>query len=261
MVRLWVFCVALCVVSPVFSATYEDTFTPKADKAYNEDLNVWVYTSKFAERFAMPKEWIDDGLKGAYAVAFRVEALSGRKMFPHKGEGVSMARRHCILDVYVDAEADIPWVDDQIADFKSYQPSSPSYLIPQSPEDQRWRGGGAIGMPDHGGVVRLGTPHESLGGLLLREYDRRLYPELVYISFAKSCARPPEGSAWIEFWHYKKVSVQQPAIFEYTAKATKRAHRIDIPESYMQRMYAHWFEMYGKGARAQWQDVIEPKTP
>lgn len=249
------------MVPTVFSATYEDTFTPKANKAYNEDLNIWVYTSEFAKRFAMPNAWIDDGLKGAYAVAFRVETLAGRKMFPHKGQDVSMVRRHCILDVYVDAEADIPWVDEQIADFKSYQPSSSSYLLPQSTEDQQWRGRGAIGMPNHGGVVRFGTSNESLGGLLLREYDRRLYPGLVYISFAKSCTRPPKGSAWIEFWHYQKVPVQKPAIFEYTAKATKQAHRIDIPESYMKRLYVHWFENYGKGAAGrQWLQIVEP-TP
>jgi len=256
MSRLLVFCAALCVVSPVFSATYEETFTPKANKAYNEDLNVWVYTSEFAERFALPKEWIDDSLKGAYAVAFRVENSSARLMFPHKGPYVSMPQRDCILDVYLSDSANIPWIDEQIADKWWYTPDSPTYLIPQTSDDQRWRRR-PVGVPDHGGVVRFGTPRESLGALPLREYDRRLYPGLVYISFAKSCTRPPKSSAWIEFWHYKKVSVQQPAIFEYTAKATKRAHRIDIPESYMQRMYAHWFEMYGKGASGQWQDVIE----
>jgi len=248
------------VASPVLSATYEDTFTAKANKAYNEDLNVWVYTSEFAERFAMPKEWIDDGLKGAYAIAFRVETSSARLMFPHKGLDVSMPQRDCILDVYLSDSEKIPWIDEQTADKWWYTPDSPTYLIPQSHEDQQWRHR-AVGFPDHGGVVRFGTPHESLGGLPLREYDRRVYPGLVYISFAKSCARPPDVSAWIEFWHYKKVPVQQPAIFEYTAKATKRAHRIDIPESYMKRLYAYWFEMYGKGASAQWQDVIEPKTP
>ncbi len=57
----------------VEAKTYEEVFTDKAGQAYSEDINVWVYTSEFAERFAMPEEWVDDDLKGAYAVAFRVE--------------------------------------------------------------------------------------------------------------------------------------------------------------------------------------------
>ncbi len=53
----------LAVTSGVATAaTYEETFTPKAGKAYSEDINVWVYTSEFAERFGMPEAWIDDGL-------------------------------------------------------------------------------------------------------------------------------------------------------------------------------------------------------
>jgi flagellar biosynthesis protein FlhB len=31
-------------------------------------IHVWVYTSKFAKRFGMPKEWVDDELKGAEAL-------------------------------------------------------------------------------------------------------------------------------------------------------------------------------------------------
>lgn len=254
MLRLWVFCVALCAVSPVFSATYEDTFTPKANKAYNEDLNVWVYTSKFAERFAMPKEWIDDGLKGAYAVAFRVEALSGRKMFPHKGEGVSMARRHCILDVYVDADADIPWGDDQIADFKSYQPSSPSYLIPQSTEDQRWRSR-AVGVPVAGEKARepliyLGLLGNRMGGSLsVREYHKKLYRGITYISLSRSCMTPPKSTSWIEFmkdgsWDYGKHAESDVA------------YKIEIPEPFMRRLFEDWYQNSRRPAEGEWDQVI-----
>jgi lipopolysaccharide/colanic/teichoic acid biosynthesis glycosyltransferase len=38
-----------------------------------KDIHVWVYTSKFAKRFGMPKEWVDDELKGAEALAYRLD--------------------------------------------------------------------------------------------------------------------------------------------------------------------------------------------
>jgi hypothetical protein len=38
-----------------------------------KDTHVWVYTSKFAKRFGMPKEWVDDELKGAEALAYRLD--------------------------------------------------------------------------------------------------------------------------------------------------------------------------------------------
>ena len=114
MKKIVIILVLACVFSTASAATYEESFTPKAGKAYSEDINVWVYTSAFAERFGMPKEWVDDELKGAYAVAFRVEYASGRMMFPHKGPDVSMPIERCILDVYVPNEAPIPWRDEQV---------------------------------------------------------------------------------------------------------------------------------------------------
>jgi hypothetical protein len=38
---------------------------------YTKDIHVWVYTSKFAKRFGMPQEWVDDELKGAEALALK----------------------------------------------------------------------------------------------------------------------------------------------------------------------------------------------
>jgi hypothetical protein len=35
---------------------------------HQKDIHVWVYTSKFAKRFGMPQEWVDDELKGAEAL-------------------------------------------------------------------------------------------------------------------------------------------------------------------------------------------------
>lgn len=254
MKRLLLACALLTCVSPcAWTATYEETFTPKAHKAYNEDINVWVYTSAFAERFGMPKQWIDNRLKGAYAVAFRVETLSGRMMFPHKGLNVSMVRRHCILDVYLSSSTNIPWLDQQITDFKSYQPSSPSYLLPQTPEDQMWHRR-AVGLPYWGGVVQFGTGNEHLGGFPIREYDKELYPQVMYISFSFGCTTPPKTASWIEFRDYTPRKSSK-AMWHF--RTLRAAHRIEIPGPFMKRLYNNWYERSRRPARHQWKNIIQ----
>lgn len=149
--------------------TYETVYTPKANRAYVEDINVWVYTREFAERFGMPEEWIDEDLKGALAIAFRKEVPTARSFFPHKGPDVWMRDRECILDVYLDEWADIQWVDNQIADFIPYRESW-GYLVPQKREDWMYRRR-PVGLPDVvPGGVEYGIGKWKSGGLLVRSY-------------------------------------------------------------------------------------------
>jgi hypothetical protein len=256
--EVWKLLLVLTISSigfPIAEAkTYEEFFTEKAGQAYNEDINVWAYTSEFSRRFAMPEEWIDDKLKGAYAVAFRVETASGRIRFPHKGPNVSMLTRRCILDVYVDEETPIPWANDQIADFRFYTPSSPTYLLPQTEGDIQWRDR-PIGISISGDLAKepliyMGREGNTLGGsLYIREYDKKMYPGVTYISLDRTCMTPPKQRAWIEFmhdgdWHYGKH------------ESRDIAHRIDIPESFMVRLYDLWFERNRKPAVENWKKVI-----
>jgi len=55
-----------------FNSTYEDHYTFKHREVYVADPFVWGYSKEFAERFKMPKQWIEPGLKGALAVAWRM---------------------------------------------------------------------------------------------------------------------------------------------------------------------------------------------
>ena len=247
MKRLLFMCALLTCVSPcAWAATYEETFTAKAHKAYNEDINVWVYTSAFAKRFGMPKQWTDNRLKGAYAVACRVERSSARLMFPHKGANVSMAQRDCILDAYVPSDANIPWIGRQIADQWWYTPESPTYLVPQTPEDQTWHQR-AVGLPYWGGVVQFGTGDEHLGGFPIREYDKQLYPQVMYISFSFGCTTPPKTASWIEFHDYTPCKSPKAMWHFRTLRAT---HRIEIPGSFMKRLYNNWYERSRRPSRA-----------
>ena len=238
----WLLSVAFGMASAV---TYEEKFTPKAGQAYDEDINVWVYTSEFAERFGMPDAWIDDGLKGAYALAFRVEYVSGRLMFPHKGPDVSMPQRDCILDVYLPSDASIPWRDDQISDFWAMTPKSPTYLAPQSKEDRAWRWRPA-GIESPGEKARRPLIRLDGGTLHMREYDRELYPGVTYISFNMGCMEPPKRSSLLEFC----------ADELWEGARCHALHEVHIPGDYMAILHGQWHEKTGKGAAKQWLDII-----
>lgn len=255
MVRFLAAGLLVCVAAQAQAQTktYENTFTPAARQAYSEDINVWAYTSAFAKRFGMPEQWIDDGLKGAYAVAFRVETSSARTMFPHKGPDVSKVRKRCVLDVYIPATADIPWVDDHIADKWWYTPDSPTYLMPQSREDREWRGR-PVGLPHWNDVVSYGTGAQSLGGLPIREYRKSLYPGVTYISFNKGCVTPPRDGAWITFNNYRRRSDSEP---RWSLVRGRVAHRIDIPATFMQRLYDEWLRKSRRPAQEQWREILK----
>lgn len=46
-------------------------------KNYSHDKYLWVVTPAFAKRFCMPPEFVDKGLKGAEAIAFRMSTSTG----------------------------------------------------------------------------------------------------------------------------------------------------------------------------------------
>ena len=175
------------------------------------------------------------------------------KRVPHKGPSVSMPIRDCILDVYVPSKAPIPWLDDRVVDFKYQTPDSPTYLAPQTPEDQAWRRR-AVGIPVAGKRSRRNLIHvhaggKKLGGLLLREYDKQVYPGIAYLSFDKGCVTPPRVTTTVDF-----SDSDDPYSSEgrYTIR-----HQIVLPSEFMQRLYLHWVEYSRRPAEAQWEHVIE----
>lgn len=93
----------------VFKGTYEDTKTFKHKLPYDLDTFVWAYTAEFAERFRMPKEWIDPGLKGALAVAWRMTTIGNTTC------GLSGIANNCWptlkgqMDIYLDSQVPLPW--------------------------------------------------------------------------------------------------------------------------------------------------------
>ncbi len=224
----------LLLVSTVGAVTYEDEFTDKKGSAYHEDINVWVYTKAFSERFGMPDKWVDEGLKGAYAVAFRVETASGGLLLPHKGPSARIPIRRCLLDVYLSSDAKLPWVDEREVGIRYKSPASPKYLIPQSESDIYYRSL-AMGIAHPGSnarkpLVYLGENEVGGRTIGLVQYNKLLYPGIVFTSFSIGCWTPPNKAAWVEF---RKDQ-------EWTGYNYKVLHKVVLPESFMKRLYRDW---------------------
>lgn len=103
--------------------------------------------------------------------------------------------------------------------------------------------------------MQFGTGEEHLGGFPVREYDKELYPGVVYISFAKSCATPPKTASWIEFYDYRPRNASKNPVFD--PDILGRTHRVDIPGSFMKRLYDDWFQNSRRPARGEWGKVIK----
>ncbi|MDT8387832.1 MAG: hypothetical protein RQ736_09975, partial [Thiogranum sp.] len=147
-----------------------------------EDTNVWVYTAEFAERFSMPEAWIDKGLTGAHAAAFRVETFDARLMLPHKGPDVGLNNRFCILDLYLPANAELPWNTDELHGGTHITPISRAYLSPRREEDQK-RNLSEVGIPITGKGARrpliyFGRGVNGGSSLSLINFERDIYPGL-----------------------------------------------------------------------------------
>ena len=76
------------------------------------DTNVWVYTSTFAKRFAMPKRWIGGkDFKGALALAYRTHVFKHRVCgYGRNWDNCREVDDDCLLDVYLPHDSPtVPW--------------------------------------------------------------------------------------------------------------------------------------------------------
>lgn len=191
-------------------SNYEQRFVnPDDNGTYLKDNNVWVYSREFATRFGMPQKWISDELKGAEAVAYRVE-WSSLQRCGYFGEADNCRPiERCVMDVYLtDMQSDkLPWKDDKSIDFIHRQ-SSRRFLTTQRREDARsWDPGekrwdisrANVGLDSLSWVSGPPTDDkvysESSGAVSVLAYDRTIFEGLDFIQLAVSCnvARREEG--------------------------------------------------------------------
>jgi hypothetical protein len=164
----------------VFQSTHDENYTFQNRGTYVLDPYIWAYTKEFAERFRMPREWIEPDLKGAYAVAWRMTTI-GEIMCGHGGRADSCWKPlNCQMDIYYDNRIDLGWVTDSMRDTLRYGLSSERFLglTPDSREKKIKRG--KI-MNSGGGGFRYGKYNQ--GGSDLARFDREIEPGVGLISY------------------------------------------------------------------------------
>ena len=239
--RLSTILLAVIFSSLAQAATYEDVFVIKPGKrgAFIEDINVWGYTTEFAKRFGMPLEWTDDSFKGAYGAAFRVETLTARWVNQFGDPNKGMPDRRCILDIFVDSKAPIPWRDDLPVDFNLHEDLAVRKLIPQNKEVDKRRRGENFGMK-----VEYG-PEKYKSSSPINLYVRDVYPGVTYISLEIGCGTQPKTKTSIYFKPKGSHDADPPS------------YLIELPASFMQRLYDRWYAKSRKPDEQQFEQNIQ----
>lgn len=217
-----------------FSASYEDLNTFKLGRIHESDPFLWVIGEAFADKFRMPRGWIDPQLKGALALAWRMTPNQVSYCGYGSDPGLCSPALSCQLDMYFDSNTLLPWRDnDLVRDDMIPGLVSADYLPKLSPRS--W----ALRYAQKGPVIpaeRL-QMHDRKGraitpGLNLRLFDRAYEPGVVLLSFDAACpVQPTEGPGVIRFF--------APAGQGRAAGGTEPPmHEVAVPAAFVQRITA-----------------------
>lgn len=240
----------------------------KGGSTFYRDPFVWVYTSSFAKRYGMPKEWIDDSLKGAEAVAFRHMPSNAVQCGFFRDKNACRVDISCRLDLYVPKSANLPWVDDRKQGFQARSAfRSMRYLVKQKEEemlsyDDRMpnkfnRFGARPGIQSVAFALHrledvplaLGRRPKEIGGYYgnggasVQEFDRSFLTDLDYLSTRIACSHPE-----------KAKGIPVISIHDFIVKDGKHiskfphpfVHQIVIPRAYWDRVNLFHHENYRK---------------
>ena len=221
---------------------YNERYTPQGRKqagkrgTYRKDTNVWVYTSAFAKRFGMPQQWIDDDLKGAEALAYRLDLdVYGTKCGYFSDVESCRPSTACVVDMYIDDKANLPW-NNKARYASMYGRKSKSLLRSQYPNDKpaylyrRTKRGQQYKMGLD--VVYVSGSKIPLNNYFVLEYDRDIYKNLDYVSGTMTCGSFGKSRDI-------KVEIDKPALrkngsIKYNYGSL--AHSITVPNSFMERI-------------------------
>lgn len=229
----------------IFKHSYEDANTFKHGKPFWSDPFIWVYTEAFADKFRMPRKWIDPNLKGALAIAWRM-TTTGKSMCGYGHNANSCwPTLTCQLDIYFDSKTPLPWnYTDVVRDNMIDGQTSDSYLPRLSPNSKWWRYIDGFNVPSQKGPV-LPTSQVQLRyldgmvrseGLRLWLFDREYEPDVVLLSYTNACTSAHrDGAAQLPY--YTKAELDR------TRGVNPRPiHVVDIPEVFVKKISAAYIE-------------------
>lgn len=181
--------------------SYDERFSHSKRGVVLEDNNVWVYTEKFRNRFGMPGRWVDEGLKGASAIAFRFERDAQSECGYFADSGNCRPIEYCVMDVYVTKEQGdkLPWKSNRPVGFVHTNDST-RFLSAKTEKDSRsWDESEQridvrkmyIGIDTMSWVSGEGINDKvyssSSDGVRVLAYERSLYAGMDYLKLSLDC--------------------------------------------------------------------------
>ena len=232
---------------PWAERTYDDVYTIEGRKKaglkglFTKDIHIWTYTSDFAKRFRMPSRWIDDSLKGAEAIAYRVDHAKLPTCGTFGSADSCSYWRECVWEFYTKDSEPIPWYGE--ARFGTTKAFKSSYYMRS--------------------IHKGDGVHEELAKALTPTF--RIGIESIGISFASPNSVAPgtlrigeffrglfKGLDFISGYNCRAADDLQPTFNFYKAKSYKKfgnmwrvreyedyTHTISTPKSFMKRVNAY----------------------
>ncbi|MCC7006204.1 MAG: hypothetical protein IT497_06120 [Ottowia sp.] len=220
-------------VPPYEERGYDYSFTFKYGQSFTRDPWVWAYTTEFAERFHMPKQWVEPELKGLLAVAFRMNrvgndlcGLGGRadNCWPHL---------ECQMDIYYDNSIKLPWNRPDISEDFFMNGISSTEFVDEQLQNKLWKekyhhkGGTGVGFSISINEKKI-KPFSKV-----MYYKHLLFPGVGLIGVQGASVCPyeigPATGIVIESF------LGSPAAKEAFDKAYK--HQVQLPESFIRRAH------------------------
>ena len=153
---------------------------------YGKDYPLWVYNTEFAERFGMPPEWVDNSIKGAEALAYRVDWDVGgvhcltAKSGDDDNNSQCRPKSVCVVDAYISDAPSIPWLTERTHD-SLYGRKSERWLNARIGQPR-------VLKPINGVALARGQDAALVSGDFVA-YDKEVYRALNYLSVSFNCAQ------------------------------------------------------------------------
>jgi len=200
-------------------------------QAFFEDINIWVYTTDFARRFGMPTKWVDDSLRGAKALAFRVETVPYRDCGLGGGAENCSPFRRCMLDAFLESSVKLPWKDDRkYGRMNRDSVLSIERLWPQDPEEAKRRHAFGYGLANTL-MTLFWSNRQGYKGIGPVLFERDVFGDLNFFSLQMACTTPPRSGA--------EILIQETG-GQPTHTVIRDLHLITLPDSFTSRLFEEW---------------------
>jgi len=229
----------------VFNSSYEDINTFKHKNVHDVDPFQWVYTEAFADKFRMPRQWIDANLKGALALAWRMTTVGKNTCGYGRSPQSCWPSLTCQLDVYFDSKTPLPWnYTDVVRDNMIEGLTSDSYLPRLQANSKWWRYVKGFDLPTEKGPVlpedRMQMRYVHGGamgtGLRLWLFDREYEPGVVLLSYKNACPSYEGDGPGVINYH------TQAELTRTRGVNPQSVHAVEIPEAFIKKIRAIYLE-------------------